>query len=167
MKVHGKGNNKYVNVRIGVNSRLDSIQAALLNVKLSAFINHELEDVNKVYRLYTEKLKEIVETPVIPEGYVSSFAQYTVKLKSKEKRDTLQMKLSAEGIPSMVYYVKPMHKQEAFRELEYDDCDFEVSNTLCDTVLSLPMHPYLSEDDIEKVSNAIIEILGEMNKYSQ
>lgn len=156
LKVHGKGDNKYDNVRIGVNSRLDSIQAAVLNVKLTAFIEHELEDVNRVYRLYTEKLKGIVETPVIPEGYVSSFAQYTIKLKNKEERDTLQAKLKDEGIPSMVYYVKPMHKQGAFAEYGYDDNDFEVTNELCDTVLSLPMHPYMNEEDVSNVCKELI-----------
>ena len=155
LKVHGKGDNKYDNVRIGVNSRLDSIQAAVLNVKLTAFIEHELEDVNRVYRLYTEKLKGIVETPLIPEGYVSSFAQYTIKLKSREERDSLQANLKAEGIPSMVYYTKPMHKQGAFTEYNYDDADFEVTNELCDTVLSLPMHPYLSEAEVEEVCGVI------------
>jgi dTDP-4-amino-4,6-dideoxygalactose transaminase len=154
-KVHGKGNNKYDNVRIGVNSRLDSIQAAVLNVKLKAFINHELEDVNRVYRLYTEKLKGIVETPVIPDGYISSFAQYTIKLKSKEKRDSLQVQLKEKGIPSMIYYVKPMHRQEAFNELGYVDNTFDVTNELCDTVLSLPMHPYLTKDDIEIITELI------------
>lgn len=158
LKVHGKGDNKYDNVRIGVNSRLDSIQAAVLNVKLTAFIEHELEDVNRVYGLYSEKLKGIVETPVIPEGYVSSFAQYTIKLKNKKERDDLQVRLKEKGIPSMVYYVKPMHKQGAFEEYIYDDDDFEVTNELCDTVLSLPMHPYLSEDDISKISDLIIKI---------
>ena len=155
LKVHGKGKNKYDNVRIGVNSRLDSIQAAVLNVKLSAFINHELEDVNNIYQLYTEKLKGIVETPVIPKGYVSSFAQYTIKLKNKEDRDQLQIKLKDEGIPSMIYYVKPMHKQDAFSEYQYDNDKFLVTNTLSDTVLSLPMHPYLNEKDIEKITNVI------------
>jgi dTDP-4-amino-4,6-dideoxygalactose transaminase len=155
LKVHGKGDNKYDNVRIGVNSRLDSIQAAVLNVKLTAFIDHELEDVNRVYRLYTERLKEFVETPFIPEGYVSSFAQYTIKLKNKEERDALQAKLKEEGIPSMVYYVKPMHKQGAFNEFEYDDNNFEVTNELCDTVLSLPMHPYLTVRGINKITNII------------
>lgn len=157
LKVHGKGDNKYDNVRIGVNSRLDSIQAAILNVKLTAFIDHELEDVNKVYSLYTEKLKNIVETPIIPEKYVSSFAQYTIKLKSKKERDSLQVKLQEEGIPSFVYYVKPMHKQGAFSTYNYDDSDFEVTNELCDTVLSLPMHPYLSEKEITKVSKCIMD----------
>jgi dTDP-4-amino-4,6-dideoxygalactose transaminase len=155
LKIHGKGDNKYDNVRIGVNSRLDSIQAAVLNVKMTAFIEHELEDVNRVYRLYTEKLKGVVETPIIPDGYVSSFAQYTIKLNSKEERDSLQAKLKQEGIPSMVYYVKPMHRQGAFAEYLYDECDFEVTNMLCETVLSLPMHPYLNEYDV----NIIMKII--------
>lgn len=155
LKVHGKGNNKYDNVRVGVNSRLDSIQAAILNVKLTAFIDHELDDVNRVYKLYTNGLKGIVNTPVIPEGYVSSFAQYTIKLKDKEERDTIQSKLKKEGIPSMVYYLKPMHKQRAFSEYEYDDSEYDVTNELCDTVLSLPMHPYLTEDDLNKVVRVI------------
>jgi len=159
LKVHGKGENKYDNVRIGVNSRLDSIQAAVLNVKLTAFIEHELEDVNRVYRLYNEKLNGIVETPIIPEGYLSSFAQYTIKLKDKDERDNVQIKLKEEGIPSMVYYMKPLHKQGAFECYDYDDIDFEVTNELCDTVLSLPMYPYLSEEDVECVTSIIKNFL--------
>jgi len=157
LKVHGKGENKYDNVRIGVNSRLDTIQAAILNVKLTAFIEHELDYVNEIYRLYTEKLKYIVETPIIPEGYVSSFAQYTIRLKSKEERDALQAKLKEEGIPSMVYYTNPMHKQEAFAEYSYDDNDFEVTNQLCDTVLSLPMHPYMDDQDVLFICDVILK----------
>lgn len=154
-KIHGKGYNKYDNVRIGVNSRLDTIQAAVLNVKLKAFIDHELEDVNRIYRLYNESLKDIVEIPVIPEGYLSSFAQYTIKLKNKEERDGLKVNLKKHGIPSMIYYVKPMHKQGAFSNLEFNNEDFKVTNELCDTVLSLPMHPYMKEDDVELVGNVI------------
>lgn len=157
LKVHGKGENKYDNIRIGVNSRLDTIQAAVLNVKLTAFIEHELDDVNEIYRLYTEKLKYIVETPIIPEGYVSSFAQYTIRLKSKEERDALQAKLKEEGIPSMVYYTNPMHKQEAFAEYSYDDNNFEVTNRLCDTVLSLPMHPYMDNQHIYLICDIILK----------
>jgi dTDP-4-amino-4,6-dideoxygalactose transaminase len=159
LKVHGKGDNKYDNVRIGVNSRLDTIQAAVLNVKLTAFIDHELEDVNRVYRLYSEKLESIVEIPVIPDDYVSSFAQYTIKLKSKEERDMLQAKLKENGIPSMIYYVKPMHKQDAFSELVNDDSDYGVTNRLCDTVLSLPIHPYLKKDDVEDVCKVISMVI--------
>lgn len=158
-KVHGKGHNKYDNIRIGVNSRLDTIQAAILNVKLTAFMKHELEDVNRVYKLYNEKLEGVVETPVIPEGYFSSFAQYTIKLESKEKRDSLQTKLKEQDIPSIVYYVKPMHKQDAYSELEFDEEEYEVTNELCDIVLSLPIHPYLSEEDVELVCYVIKDYL--------
>ncbi len=158
-KVHGKGDNKYDNVRIGVNSRLDTIQAAVLNVKLKAFIDHELDDVNRFYGLYNLKLAGIVETPVIPEGYVSSFAQYTIKLKSKEERDALQLDLKENDIPSMIYYVKPMHKQEAFSNLEYDDNDYKVTNQLCDTVLSLPMHPYLEAHEIDYIAQMISKFI--------
>lgn len=155
LKIHGKGETKYDNVRIGINSRLDTIQAAILKVKLTAFIDHELAAVNRVYQLYNEGLAGIVETPFIPDGYYSSFAQYTIKLKNRELRDGLQAKLKENGIPSMIYYVKPMHKQDAFSELEYCEEDFAVTNELCDTVLSLPMHPYMSVEDVDIIYKAI------------
>jgi UDP-2-acetamido-2-deoxy-ribo-hexuluronate aminotransferase len=155
LKIHGKGDDKYDNVRIGVNSRLDTIQAAVLKVKLKAFINHELDDVNRVYQLYTERLNGIVETPYIPDGFYSSFAQYTIKLNSKEQRDQLQVTLKENGIPSMIYYVKPMHLQGAFSNLEYNSQNFEITDRLSDTVLSLPMHPYLSEVEVNKVCSVI------------
>lgn len=158
-KVHGKGKNKYDNLRIGLNSRLDTIQAAVLNVKLNAFIEHELDDVNRIYRMYNERLKGIVETPVVPLNYVSSFAQYTIKLYSKEERELLQSKLKENNIPSMIYYVKPMHKQQAFSNLVFDEHDYEVTNTLCDIVLSLPMHPYLTENNIEMITSTIAHTL--------
>ena len=104
--VHGKGTHKYDNVRIGINSRLDTIQAAILNVKLDAFINHELNDVNKVYELYNKELKNIVKVPLIPNGYYSSFAQYTITLKTKEERDNLATYLNENGIPTNIYYTK-------------------------------------------------------------
>ena len=156
LKVHGKGSNKYYNIRIGVNSRLDAIQAAVLNIKLTALIEHELDDVNRVYKLYNEKLVGIVEVPLIPEGFHSSFAQYTIKLNNKEQRDGLKAKLKEQGIPSMIYYPKPMHKQEAFMDIELNENLFKVTNELCDIVLSLPMHPYMSEDDINWVCDTII-----------
>lgn len=155
LKVHGKGENKYDNIRIGVNSRLDTIQAAVLQVKLKAFMEHEVEDINRVYKLYNEKLWEVVETPIIPKGYYSSFAQYTIKLKNKEQRDGLQAYLKENSIPSMIYYEKPMHRQEAFNYLEFDDSNYKITNELCDIILSLPMHPYLSEDEIDLVCNKV------------
>ncbi|CAM3268700.1 DegT/DnrJ/EryC1/StrS family aminotransferase [Filibacter tadaridae] len=155
LQIHGKGENKYDNVRIGVNSRLDTIQAAILKVKLKAFIDHEVEDVNRVFQLYNERLSGVVETPFIPDGFYSSFAQYTIKLKNKKQRDGLQSFLKEYEIPSMVYYVNPMHKMKAFSELDYDDQEFKVTIGLCDVVLSLPIHPYISDEEICKVSNIV------------
>ena len=115
-RVHGKGTFKYDNVRIGLNSRLDTVQAAILQVKLRAFRDYELADVNRVATSYTELLKDIpgIKTPVIPQGFYSSWAQYTLCLESEAQRETLQASLKAQGIPSMVYYPKPMHGQTAF-----------------------------------------------------
>ena len=159
LRVHGKGEDKYDNVRIGVNSRLDTIQAAILDVKLSAFINHELDDVNKVYLKYNSLLDGFVEIPNIPPNYLSSFAQYTIKLKSQRQRDELKSYLSIKGIPTMIYYTKTMHNQTAFKDLNNKDEDFPVSTKLCKTVLSLPMHPYLSDAEIEFISKSIIEFV--------
>ncbi len=158
IRVHGKGKMKYDNVRIGLNSRLDTIQAAVLSVKLKAFADYELTDINAVAAKYTDRLSELadkVKTPVIPEGFYSSWAQYTIQLENKEMRDSLQAALKEKGIPSMVYYPKPMHKQEAFAGQEYDDSDFANTMSLCDTVLSLPMHPYLTDDDLDAVVSSV------------
>lgn len=155
IRVHGKGEMKYDNVRIGLNSRLDTIQAAVLSVKLKAFADYELTDINDVADKYTAALSGIVKTPVIPEGFYSSWAQYTIQLKDKETRDSLQASLKEKGIPSMVYYPKPMHRQEAFAGQAYDDADFPNTIKLCDTVLSLPMHPYLTNEDIDEVVSVI------------
>lgn len=162
IRVHGKGEMKYDNIRIGLNSRLDTIQAAILSIKLKAFDEYELADVNKAAKLYDEKLQALsgkVKLPVVPEGFYSSWAQYTIQLSDKETRDRLQVELKNAGIPSMVYYPKPMHRQEAFSAFEYDDADFPNTIRLCDTVLSLPMHPYLTSNGIEQVANIIIDAM--------
>lgn len=159
-RVHGKGAFKYDNVRIGMNSRLDTIQAAILQVKLKTFESHEMTDVNKAADEYTELLKDVVETPVVPEGYLSSRAQYTIKLISKAQRDALQSYLKEQGIPSMVYYPTPMHRQTAYKYLNVSDKDCPVSTELCDIVLSLPMHPYITSEEINEVCNAIHTFLG-------
>ena len=160
LKVHGKGQSKYENVRIGVNSRLDTIQAAVLQVKFKVLTSHELEDVNRVYRLYKERLLDLVRVPVVPEGFYSSFAQYTIRLENREQREGLQAYLKEQGIPSAVYYARPMHRQGAYRHLEANDEDYQVTLKLCDTVLSLPMHPYLSKAEVEEVCAAIRAYLG-------
>ncbi|MBP8945075.1 MAG: DegT/DnrJ/EryC1/StrS family aminotransferase [Paludibacteraceae bacterium] len=159
LRVHGKGSFKYDNVRIGMNSRLDTLQAAILKVKFDAFKKYELSDVNKAANLYTEKLKDLVKTPVVPEGYLSSWAQYTVQLQDEKQRDGLQAYLKEQGIPTMVYYPKPMHEQTAYLNLGYHFGDFPATESLCGKVLSLPMHPYLTEEEINKVCQAISEFL--------
>lgn len=155
LRVHGKGSFKYDNVRIGMNSRLDTIQAAILQVKLRAFADYELDKVNEAACLYTELLRNDVITPIIPEGFYSSWAQYTIQLPSEEKRNSLQLSLKETGIPTMVYYPKPMHAQTVYQALGYTDHDFPVASRLCKTVLSLPMHPYLTEEEIKHVCEAI------------
>ena len=173
-----------------MNSRLDTVQAAVLQVKLKAFAEYELDDINAAAEKYTERLKDIVATPIIPAGYRSSWAQYTIKLQDKAQRDALQAALKAEGIPSMVYYPKSMHLQTAFLDphvglwppqddkgkvgLPQDDSlSFRakpqaesrnldicpVANSLCSRVLSLPLHPYLTDEQIDTVCNAIRKFL--------
>lgn len=158
IRVHGKGSFKYDNVRIGWNSRLDTIQAAILQVKFKAFKEFELDGVNKVAERYTELLKDIVKPPVVPEGMYSSWAQYTIQLESKEQRDALQGYLKEKGIPTMIYYPKPMHMQGAFEgNKNYVECP--TTEKLCNTVLALPMHPYLEEEDIKEITKAVIDFL--------
>lgn len=156
LRVHGKGKSKYDNIRIGMNSRLDTLQAAVLLAKLPVFVNEELEKCNKLADFYTQNLKGIVKTPVVKNGYFSSWAQYTIQLECMEVRDGLQQYLKEKGIPTMVYYQKPMHMQEAFGNMTYIDEDLKNTNRLCEIVLSLPFYPYMSEDDTEMVSNEII-----------
>ena len=157
-RVHGKGSFKYDNVRIGMNSRLDTIQAAILQVKFKAFKDYELAAVNKVAAKYTELLKGVpcIKTPVIPKGFYSSWAQYTLRLDNKELRDSLQAKLKEQCIPSMVYYPRPMHEQVAFVDYPLSMIHCPLSTQLCKIVLSLPMHPYLTEEDITNVTDVII-----------
>ena len=160
-KVHGKGSSKYDNIRIGMNSRLDTLQAAVLLAKLPVFAGEELENEQKIALKYTEKLKEYVKVPVIRDGFYSSWAQYTIQLKNSKMRDGLQKYLKDLGIPAMVYYQKPMHLQKAFDNSIYNDDDYPNTNRLCDTVLSLPFHPYMSDEDVELVAKSIIEYVEE------
>ncbi|MEY8430485.1 DegT/DnrJ/EryC1/StrS family aminotransferase [Lachnospiraceae bacterium 48-42] len=161
VSVHGKGTMKYDNVRIGLNSRLDTLQAAVLSVKLKAFREYELDDVNKAAEKYTALLGDIVKTPVIPQGFYSSWAQYTIQLGSKEERDGLQARLKESGIPTMIYYPKPMHKQQAFEDQRFVDDDYRNTIQLCNTVLALPLHPYLTDTESEKVTGEIRNYLKE------
>ena len=155
-RVHGKGTFKYDNVRIGLNSRLDTVQAAILQVKLKAFVDYELDAVNKAAELYDERLQGLA-TPVIPGGFRSSWAQYTVRFADRSQRDAVQAALKAAGIPAMVYYPKPMHLQTAFAGLPTRPCS--VATSLCERVLSLPMHPYITVEAIDSVCGVIRQAL--------
>ena len=158
IRVHGKGSEKYDNVRIGLNARLDTIQAAILSCKLDIFPS-EIESRQRVAQKYTELLNDIVKTPVIPKGFLSAYAQYTVMLPEDARRDQIMAEMKEKGIPTFVYYPKPMHLQGAFSALGYKQGDFPHAEAACERVLSLPMHPYLEDEKIEKIATALRESL--------
>ncbi len=155
--VHGKGiGGKYDNDRIGLNSRLDTIQAAILQVKLNAFKKYELEDINEKADYYTANLKDYVQTPFIPEGYFSSWAQYTLILQSEDQRNSLQAYLKENGIPTMIYYPKVMSEQKAMeKHLPHQVQDCTVAKNMCKVALSLPISPYITKEEQDTVINFI------------
>ncbi len=158
IRVHGKGSYKYENIRIGWNSRLDTLQAAIMLPKLKAFEEYELDRVNEAAKWYSEALKDIVKTPAIPQGCLSSWAQYTIQLKDSNERGSLQAYLKEHGIPTMIYYPIPMHEQGAFAENKlYQECP--ITEQLCGKVLALPMHPYLLWEDVKCISDKIRKFL--------
>ncbi len=159
-KFHGKGEDKYDNVRIGMNSRLDTVQAAILQVKLKAFYEYELSDVNAVADMYTKRLKDVVNVPKIPQGFYSSWAQYCILLKDEEQRDGLQKYLNENKIPTMIYFPKPMHSQQAFAYLEDDGKHCKRATDVSKRVLALPMGPYVTKEDLNYVCDTVIKYLG-------
>ena len=165
--VHGKDtrnpsdpNAKYNNIRLGKNSRLDTIQAAILLPKFKAFVDYELTEINKVANWYTEGLRDTeLVLPDIKNGFYSSWAQYTVQLPINTDRIVLQTKLREKGIPSMVYYSKPLHRQGAFAGTNSANADCPVAEQLCSTVLSLPLDPYKTKEDIDVVITELKNVL--------
>jgi dTDP-4-amino-4,6-dideoxygalactose transaminase len=151
-RVHGKGKDKYDNIRIGMNSRLDTIQAAILLEKLVEFPT-ELINRNKAADNYQITLADKYQTPQVPKGYVSSWAQYTVVSTS---RDADMAEYKTQGIPTMVYYGTCMHQQTVFKYLNYTNSDYPVATRLAVQVFSLPMHPYLAEN-----TQALVNVLNE------
>lgn len=165
--VHGKDmgnpndpNAKYNNIRIGKNSRLDTIQAAILLPKFKAFVDYELKDVNKVAAWYTDALKDTsLVLPIIKDGFFSSWAQYTLQLPERYDRKVIQDGLKKAGIPAMVYYAKPMHLQGAFANTDSAIADCPITERLCSTVLSLPIDPYKTKEDIDLVVSELLKFL--------
>lgn len=159
LRIHGKGRDKYDNVRIGINGRMDTIQAAILLAKFEIF-PEELEIRQQVAHTYSELLSKVINgliSPVIPSGYKSAWAQYSILAKDQDHRKNIQAKLKASGIPTAVYYPKPLHLQPAFASLGYKGGDFPVSEDYAKRIFSIPMHPYLSKTD----QNKIIALLAE------
>lgn len=151
IRVHGQGSDKYNNVRIGLNGRIDTMQAAILLVKFEIF-EEEIVLRQEVAGRYTGGLKDVVETPVVKDHNLSAWAQYSIM---HPDRDKIILKLKDAGIPSAIYYPKALHLQEAFRHLGYKKGDFPVSEDVSGKILSLPMHPYIGKEDQDKVINTI------------
>lgn len=148
IRVHGKGGHKYDNVRIGLNARLDTLQAAILLPKLVAFPT-ELKERERAAAQYTEGLAGLSDyllVPWLPEGYRSAWAQYSLLV---EQRGRFQEELRKVGVPTMIYYPKPLHLQEVFAYLGYEEGSFPVSEMIARNIVSLPMHPYLARETIE------------------
>ena len=150
---------KFDNIEVGINSRLDSLQAAILLPKFKAFVDYEADAVNRAAERYSAMLKDAVITPKVPEGYYSSWAQYTVLMKDAEQRNRVQAKLKEKGIPTMIYYPRGLHQHKAYAWMRLGDGDYRVTIEATKRVLSLPMHPYLLEEEQQFVAQSLLEAL--------
>jgi dTDP-4-amino-4,6-dideoxygalactose transaminase len=153
-RVHGKGRDKYDNVRIGVNSRLDTIQAAILLEKLEEFPK-ELVRRNELANIYRANISNLFTLPTTPTGYISSWAQFTLTIKDREFWID---KLKSENIPSAIYYGKCMHQQTAFNSLNIKFGDLSVAENLANEAFSLPMHPYFEYEEVLKISSVLSKV---------
>jgi dTDP-4-amino-4,6-dideoxygalactose transaminase len=154
LRVHGQGSDKYDNVRIGMNARLDTIQAAVLSQKLSIFTD-EIKARNRVAGRYSELLQKLVTVPAIPPGLTSVWAQYTVRLSNGANRDGVAVQLKSAGVPTAVYYARPLHQQTAYHHYPVAGNGLPVSDRLATEVLSLPMHPYLDVSTQRRIFGAL------------
>jgi dTDP-4-amino-4,6-dideoxygalactose transaminase len=153
LRVHGQGVDKYDNVRIGMTSRLDTIQAAVLIEKLKIF-GDEIEARDRAARRYSDGLKDVAIVPEVPAGMTSVWAQYTIRLKPGV-RDELAAKLKAQGIPTAIYYPKPLHRLEAYKSYPVADNGIPTTDQLAEEVISLPMHAYLDAMTQDRVIEAV------------
>jgi dTDP-4-amino-4,6-dideoxygalactose transaminase len=160
LRVHGKGEDKYDNVRIGMNGRLDTLQAAILIEKLAIFAD-EINERQRVANRYSAALRDVITTPTVMEGCVSAWAQYTLIAKSADERAMLQNGLKAAGIPTAVYYPKPLHQQTAYKHFPTATGGaLPVSEDLGPRVFSLPMHPYLADETIDFIAATLRGLLA-------
>lgn len=160
LRASGKSpTDKYDNREVGMNSRLDTLQAAILLPKFKAFVEYELDAVNKVAEKYTAALAGKMVTPEVPTDFRSSWAQYTVLLESRTKRDEIQAKLKEKSIPSMVYYPRGLHQQAAYVKYELPDSLYPNTLEAANRVLSLPMHPYMQEKEQQQIIKELLEAM--------
>lgn len=157
-RIHGMGNTRYDNIRIGMTARLDTLQAAVLDAKLDIF-EDELDRRQTAADHYAGLLAGIVETPGLADGATSSWAQYTVKLAPGTDREAVMSALKDRGVPSAIYYPVPMHRQPPYQPYPVSVCGLEVTADLCSRVLALPMHPYLELTQQQQVADALTEAL--------
>jgi dTDP-4-amino-4,6-dideoxygalactose transaminase len=157
IRVHGQGSDKYDNVRIGINGRLDTLQAAILIEKFRIF-PEEIRQRNVIAARYSEKLREIVQVPAVPPDVTSAWAQYTIRI-SGGRRDAVARNLKSRGIPTAVYYPKPLHQQAAYREFPIAGNGAPVSEVAASDVLSLPVHPYLTAEEQDYVIESLVHEL--------
>jgi dTDP-4-amino-4,6-dideoxygalactose transaminase len=159
LRVHGSNPaDKYDNIRIGRNCRLDTMQAAVLHCKLDVF-DDEVEKRHWVAEQYNKRLAGHVVTPALAEGFTSSYAQYTIRVDNEEQRTRVMAAMKEAGVPTMIYYPRPMHGQTAFKGMA-DPADYPVSEAACKQVMALPMHPYLTEEEIDLVCTNLLNALG-------
>jgi len=159
LRVHGQGSDKYDNVRVGMNARLDTIQAAVLREKLTIFAD-EITARERLAARYGALLQEKVAVPRVPPGLTSVWAQYTVRLPSGCSRDAVATKLRAEGVPTAVYYHTPLHQQTAYRHYPVAGNGLPASERIAGEVLSLPMHPYLDDEVQDRIVAETVAALG-------
>jgi dTDP-4-amino-4,6-dideoxygalactose transaminase len=158
LRVHGQGADKYDNVRIGLNGRLDTLQAAILIEKLRIFPD-EIADRNRIACRYSAELESVARVPELIERATSVWAQYTIGVPAA-RRDALASALKARGIPTAIYYPVPLHRQTAYRGYPVAGNGLPVSERIAHEVISLPMHPYLTESDQDRVIDAVKAELG-------
>ncbi|MAZ07921.1 MAG: aminotransferase DegT [Rickettsiales bacterium] len=154
IRIHGSGSDKYENVRLGLNGRIDTMQAAILLEKLSIF-DEELQSRNVIADYYSKNIRSSFKIPFIPKDYVSSWAQYSILTKSESERNKVMSILSDANIPSMIYYKRPLHLQTVFKSLGYHKGDFPISEKSANQIFSIPMHPYLLKHEQDSILNSL------------
>ena len=155
IREHGQGRSKYENTRIGINGRLDTIQAAILLEKLKIFPD-ELIKRNQIVDQYRELLCSHFVCQEVPNGYKSAWAQISILAEDTDHRSACQERLQESGIPTAIYYAKPLHLQMAFKNLGYEVGDFPIAESIANRIFSLPMHPYLTDDDVKRICDILI-----------